>query len=411
MPKTSERQREIENVMKSIDEKRSWIGLQRIGNQFYWLDGDPSTYFNWDDDEPSSDITDKYAFLNKRNPYYPWRLGSSSRDEPFLCWRLNTAYGCPAGWTRLTDGRVCYGEQTLSGQTEQEMCSVQTAATVAMPKILLEDVYLTQLMQDNGIDNLTLGLSYTADDWYWDDGTKLVTSNDSYVNWASASILGPPPSALPCVIKSKSDNYSWIKSDCTPQNTVVCECYLPFVGETLKSGVTYCPDGESITTPDTTAQYGTSQADVTTSVEPTSPESPTAAEYDSTSLADVVTTSVEYTSPESTTYHMSTETSTKTNTISNAPQNSSTESVTTSPRVCTCIHPPCQAPINVTLEDKIKYIKANLTVDIATLSSTVRKLTCADDQRPSSTYIGLCGGVVLGVIGFILLVLDLLPIK
>nr|XP_022323547.1 ectin-like [Crassostrea virginica] len=50
-----------------------------------------------------------------------------------------------------------------------------------------------------------------------------------------------------------------------------------------------------------------------------------------------------------------------------------------------------------TLKEKIEEITKTLTVNKSTLSTTVRRKTCAEDPRPSSTYIGVVAIVFLGV--------------
>lgn len=59
-----------------------------------------------------------------------------------------------------------------------------------------------------------------------------------------------------------------------------------------------------------------------------------------------------------------------------------------------------------TLKEKIEEIAKTLTVNKSTLSTTVRRKTCAEDPRPSSTYIGVVAIVFLGVYFGLLLLVD-----
>ncbi|XP_078332422.1 uncharacterized protein LOC144625467 [Crassostrea virginica] len=61
------------------------------------------------------------------------------------------------------------------------------------------------------------------------------------------------------------------------------------------------------------------------------------------------------------------------------------------------------------LEIKVQSIKQNLTVNKGTLSATLRKLTCAPDPRPSSTYIGYTGATIMSLLFLVIVVIDCLP--
>ncbi|XP_078323268.1 uncharacterized protein LOC111124712 [Crassostrea virginica] len=60
------------------------------------------------------------------------------------------------------------------------------------------------------------------------------------------------------------------------------------------------------------------------------------------------------------------------------------------------------------LKEKIEEINRNLTVNTTTLSSTVRRKTCAEDPRPSSKYIGVLGALFIGMYFALLLFFDLI---
>nr|XP_022323546.1 ectin-like [Crassostrea virginica] len=60
------------------------------------------------------------------------------------------------------------------------------------------------------------------------------------------------------------------------------------------------------------------------------------------------------------------------------------------------------------LQEKTEEISRNLTVNTTTLSSTVRKKTCAEDPRPSSKYIGAVAALIIGMYFALLLFVDLI---
>lgn len=49
------------------------------------------------------------------------------------------------------------------------------------------------------------------------------------------------------------------------------------------------------------------------------------------------------------------------------------------------------------LQEKVAQIQKKLAVNVTTLSSTIRKLTSAEDRRPSATGIGILGIVIITV--------------
>ncbi|XP_052704763.1 uncharacterized protein LOC128180666 [Crassostrea angulata] len=64
--------------------------------------------------------------------------------------------------------------------------------------------------------------------------------------------------------------------------------------------------------------------------------------------------------------------------------------------------------INLTAEEKeeINEMKKNLTVEKSTLSSTIRKFTCAEDDRSSSQTIGVLGACFLAVTFGLVIIVD-----
>ncbi|KAK3105765.1 hypothetical protein FSP39_005053, partial [Pinctada imbricata] len=72
---------------------------------------------------------------------------------------------------------------------------------------------------------------------------------------------------------------------------------------------------------------------------------------------------------------------------------------TSSGAVCQCL---CNEQ-NITLEDRLVKIKKEMTVDTSELSSSKRKLTCAEDDRTSARQVGFVGSLLLCICGFLII--------
>ncbi|XP_065941432.1 uncharacterized protein [Magallana gigas] len=113
-----------------------------------------------------------------------------------------------------------------------------------------------------------------------------------------------------------------------------------------------------------------------------------------------------------TTTEMSTEsgspstTETKTSTLAEVHTTLNQSSVTTvcpCEQICYVVYDPND------LEIRVQNIKQNLTVDIATLSTTLRRLTCATDPRPSSAYMGYTGAAIMTLLLLMIVIIDCVP--
>jgi len=59
----------------------------------------------------------------------------------------------------------------------------------------------------------------------------------------------------------------------------------------------------------------------------------------------------------------------------------------------------------VDLQDKIREIQTRLAVNVSDLSSTIRKLTSAQDNRPSSVSIGAFGvGIIISMVALLVFI-------
>lgn len=91
------------------------------------------------------------------------------------------------------------------------------------------------------------------------------------------------------------------------------------------------------------------------------------------------------------------------------PPRTTTESPPGNSCPCHCskiYHPNLNINLTAEEKEKIKEMKKNLTVEKSTLSSTVRKLICAEDDRSSSQTIGVLGACFLAVTFGLVIIAD-----
>ncbi|XP_076087390.1 uncharacterized protein LOC143057845 [Mytilus galloprovincialis] len=155
--------------------------------------------------------------------------------------------------------------------------------------------------------------------------------------------------------------------------------------------------------------------DIVTTTDKTSTAEPTTAQ----SISSDMPTSTMH-QPVSTT----TTISTKTTYIIDIPETTLTEKTThnheitetttgvssgTTNGLCICA---CSLSLNITIniEQRIKELKKLLAVDKDVLSSTIRRLTCANDPRPSSAYIGYTGALIIVAVFSLIIIIDVVNI-
>ncbi|CAC5399786.1 unnamed protein product [Mytilus coruscus] len=122
------------------------------------------------------------------------------------------------------------------------------------------------------------------------------------------------------------------------------------------------------------------------------------------------TTTEVISTPEPITSDMSTSRTTETTTSNQKVVETTTLSTSrTTSGLCICA---CSLVANITIdiEQRIEELTKLLTVDKEVLSSTIRRLTCADDPRPSSAYIGYTGAIVVGAVFTFIIIIDIINI-
>ncbi|VDI61669.1 Hypothetical predicted protein [Mytilus galloprovincialis] len=179
------------------------------------------------------------------------------------------------------------------------------------------------------------------------------------------------------------------------------------------------PDCEEILTSDATTDI-VSTADTISTAESTTPKSSTA-ETSTAGLisSDMLTSTVHQQVSTSTNIVMRTtsnhdipETTTLTETTTHNQEITETTTGVISGitnGLCICA---CSLSLNLTIniEQRIKELKKLLKVDKDILSSTIRRLTCADDPRPSSAYIGYTGALIIVAVFSLIIIIDIVNI-
>ncbi|XP_071146708.1 uncharacterized protein [Mytilus edulis] len=255
--------------------------------------------------------------------------------------------------------------------------------------------------------------------------TNCITISQPYGLWTHSSCLSPLMSIcstvkeiIPCqtpVVNSGSTLISQTGNMYGDTCHYTCD-----IGHVLVSGNltrTCLTDGTWDSKLPVCQEILTSDAttDIVTTTDKTSTAEPTTAQ----SISSDMSTSTMH-QPVSTT----TTISTKTTYIIDLPETTLTEKTThnqeitetttgvssgTTNGLCICA---CSLSLNITIniEQRIKELKKLLAVDKDVLSSTIRRLTCADDPRPSSAYIGYTGTLIIVAVFSLIIIIDVVNI-
>ena len=376
----------------SINPNILWLGMTRSGgSNFKWQDGSAVNFTNWRSDDPKD--TENCVYLE----HFGLKYTTCERKRYYACQVLPTEYECPDGWNRSFSQDICYKNVGLGKHHQaQNVCSSlsDARAEVLMPKSEAENAYLGTWMADNNIKNVITGLSRSTVIfsllWVWYDGEPLAWFD--YTNWYPGTfpLLAPYDS---CVIITETGNYKWEHSTtfCSGTWETVCQCRLPSRINDGTINQIYCLNQTELTTGGITTASLTTR-DSTTARASTENDAPTS-NIPKHTVSDVMTS----------TSHATVDGSIWTSYGPDTSQQSTGSSA---------CYKECQCSLEKThlspkqLEEKIHDMKTNLTVETSTLSKTIRKLTCADDPRPSSKYIGFVGGGIMLLVLGILILMD-----
>ena len=396
-----------------------WLGMTRYagGSNFKWQDGSAVNYTNWRSGYPRDDENCVYM-----KDYGELRSVYCDKNRYYVCQVLPTEYECPDGWNRSFSQDICYKSLGLGTHHQaQNVCSTlsDARAEVLMPKTEEENAYLGTWMAENNIKNVITGLSRTTllstIFWVWYDGEPLAWFD--YTNWYPGTypLFAPYDS---CVIITETGNYKWEHSVtfCGGTWDIVCQCRLPSLINVGTINQIYCLTPTESTTEGITTESITTR-DITTAKATTENDAPTS-NIPNYTVSNAMTS----------TLHATVDSDAPTSNIPNhtvSDATTSTSPATVDDSIWTSYGPytsqqstsasecykECQCSVEARpltskqLEEKIQNIKTNLTLETSTLSKTIRRMTCADDPRPSSKYIGFVGGgIMLLVLGILILI-------
>ncbi|XP_052076828.1 uncharacterized protein LOC127714837 [Mytilus californianus] len=311
---------------------------------------------------------------------------------------------CPIGWE--SHGLKCYkvSNQLFDFLNTRKYCNNQNAEVI-MPKTVDEqNIMKTLLRQVNRNDEwygiwIGLTVNESKGTWIWNDGTTLDSAN---VAWYT----GEPQGFIDenCVV---SPNYSkrWHDVKCDMNNSYSAACQLKDM---------IVNEGESV---NLTCGVGNLHAKWTRSVNDTSV---IVSEYaNGLTLPNLVLDSVKWSDQGS--YECS-----FTNTAGLLETRMTRLFVNTSTKMCTC---QCDyrrkleyweskiqrnqsiEELKKELEPVIRQIQDELKVNKTKISSTIRKLTSAKDERRSSHTIGFIGALFISVIFGTVFFMDLVMFR
>jgi hypothetical protein len=61
-----------------------WIGLKKVNGQYQWIDGQTTTYRNWNSNQPDNTFINS-VFINSGSTSGKWRTNSTTQKLNYLC--------------------------------------------------------------------------------------------------------------------------------------------------------------------------------------------------------------------------------------------------------------------------------------------------------------------------------------
>ncbi|XP_048730812.1 uncharacterized protein LOC125647974 [Ostrea edulis] len=309
------------------------------------------------------------------------------------CMCVCVAGECPLDWTEFCDGQThvgCYFADTVdvAYQNAYSICAgMADPSTLVNPINQVEVDFVTNLTGNNNL-------------WY-----------DNGENPSKCYLIG-------------GVNHTIIEVGCASLGRTVCDITSSNSSDLCYSLTTEStPPSTEITTASTATETSPQINTQVQTTESTPPSTEITTASTATETSPQINTQVQTTestppSTEITTASTATETSPQINTQVQTSSTSDPQTTTSqnnasqdNERNVTCL---CTKVCHVSytsddLQTKVQNIKQNLTVDTSVLSATVRKLTCAEDTRPSSAVIGYTGGIILVLLVLMIISLDCFP--
>ncbi|XP_069108506.1 uncharacterized protein [Argopecten irradians] len=232
-----------------------------------------------------------------------------------------------------------------------------------------------------------------------------IKENSSTITNETAMATTPTNACITTSLTSSSTNNStndtYIASPTTP-STTSSTAFTPFSTTTTAS--THSSTSTTASTHSSTSTTASTHSSTSTTASTHSSTSTTASTHSSTSTTASTHSSTSTTASTHSSTTTTASTHSSTSTTASTPFNNNNNTTTHTERCCSCV---TKRPItNLTtaqLQSAIDKLKSELSLNKATLSSVIRKKTCATDNRPSSAVIGMTGAVFLAI-PFVLLI-------
>ncbi|CAH1252091.1 CORIN [Branchiostoma lanceolatum] len=229
-----------------------WIGLAVVNGN--WVYDDAGTQLlddeisQWGSGVDETDTTPIIRCAAMVPPIYDWDVENCLADYNYICQKdipLTPCFDGDSGVISAMYNGKCYLiPPSRDGYNDyvDTRCANYSAVPV-LDKDAEIHALLVRLIERNNIsgDDFWIGLSYSNDEWTFNDQTTLA----SFDTWADGQNTGSPQSPNTCVALGESDDFNWVIQDCTTRNRFICEqrqCtgYRCFISQECISYVKYC---------------------------------------------------------------------------------------------------------------------------------------------------------------------------
>ncbi|NP_001314983.1 uncharacterized protein LOC555676 isoform 1 precursor [Danio rerio] len=190
---TVDNMNDLIQLMKSVNDGRVWIGLQRMSN-WHWSSGDPVLFLNWASGQPAS-ISDCTVMYNGQ-----WINEACSNTHFFICFQMS--------------GGLVFVNQLMNWRAAQSYCR-QNHIDLVSVRNQNENQQLEKFINDRNSSGSAVWIGLFRDTWQWSD-----QSNSSFRYWST----GEPNNVggnEDCAMISQYPQGLW--------NDIPCHFQFPFV--------------------------------------------------------------------------------------------------------------------------------------------------------------------------------------
>uniref|UniRef100_A0A8C7Z677 Mannose receptor, C type 1b n=1 Tax=Oryzias sinensis TaxID=183150 RepID=A0A8C7Z677_9TELE len=211
-----------------------YIGLSvDLDGSYWWTDGSPILFQQWDQDQPSTTAYDQNCVSMKYQMGF-WSTYNCGRELQSICKRtfspsVNTTAaptappkgGCTPPWIKFD--KKCYNiisDRKATWEEARKQCIRMRSTLVAVPSRQVQ-AFLTIKAASNLASNFWIGLScLNQDGFYWADG-----SSRSYTNWGYKNMLNEHRALCKQQMNSNvsSGIGKWIIKSCNDTYGFICQ--------------------------------------------------------------------------------------------------------------------------------------------------------------------------------------------